>query len=189
MKLGGWKISGIEPDPGARQTAKELYQINIGATETLYHFPADSFDAITLWHVMEHMHDLHPALEQFKKLLTKNGLLFIAVPNYESYDAKVYGKYWAAYDVPRHLYHFTSASMRNLLSNHLLRLQAIKPMWFDSFYVSMLSEKYKSGKNNMITASWHGLVSNSKALLNRERCSSLIYVVEQTTDDGRRTTD
>lgn len=177
MKQEGWKISGIEPDPGARQKANDLYQIKIDSPERLRQYAEGSFDAITLWHVLEHMHNLHAEVEQLKKLIGKSGLLYIAVPNFESYDAKTYGKYWAAYDVPRHLYHFSPASMKKLIANHQLKLVTEKPMWFDSFYISMLSEKYKSGKTNLLKASWRGFISNLNAFMHHERCSSLIYIV------------
>jgi SAM-dependent methyltransferase len=145
----------------------------------LFQLPEESFDAITLWHVLEHVHTLHPYMQQLKKLLKPNGRLFIAVPNYSSYDAQWYNKYWAAYDVPRHLYHFSPRAMRALLAQHDLKLVTIKPMLFDSFYVSLLSEKYKTGKGNFLQACWTGFVSNTKALLHTERCSSVIYVISR----------
>ena len=103
----------------------------------------------------------------------------VAVPNYTSYDAGHYREYWAAYDVPRHLYHFSPASMRTLMDSHGLEVIATKPMWFDSYYVSMLSEQYKNGKGNVIGAFFTGLVSNVKALFNKERCSSVIYIIRK----------
>src|SRR5688572_15174261 len=103
-----------------------------------------------MWHVLEHVHQLHEYLNRLKELLRAQGTLLIAVPNYTSYDAAAYGKTWAAYDVPRHLYHFSPESMRGLFQKHGLQLKAIKPMWFDSFYVSMLSEKYKTGKESVL---------------------------------------
>ena len=117
-------------------------------------------------------------MEQFKKLLKPSGVLIVAVPNYTSYDATVYRENWAAYDVPRHLYHFSPASVTQLLLQHGLQLHAIKPMWFDSFYVSMLSEKNKTGKNNLVKAALTGYVSNWKTLFNSEKCSSIIYIIK-----------
>jgi hypothetical protein len=142
----------------------------------LFSLQTASFNAITLWHVLEHVHDLHNYLEQFRKLLTPSGKLIIAVPNYTSADAKYYGEYWAAYDVPRHLYHFSPSSMNTLLNNHHFTLEKIHPQWFDSFYVSLLSEKYKTGKDKFVAGAWHGAMSNVKAIGSKEKCSSLIYV-------------
>ena len=177
MKKSGWKITGLEPDETAGAKAKELYDIDVQSPETLFKLPQEKFDVITMWHVLEHVHDLEKYIRQLSLLLKPKGRLFIAVPNYTSYDQKVYKNFWAAYDVPRHLYHFSPDSMINFLVGHNLKLKSVKPMLFDSFYVSMLSEKYKTGKNNFLNALLVGLVSNYKALRDAEKCSSVIYIV------------
>jgi predicted SAM-dependent methyltransferase len=118
-------------------------------------------------------------VDQIKKLLKPTGYLFIAVPNYTCYEEKVYKEFWAAYDVPRHLYHFSPTSITQLLLKHGLQLREIKPMWYDSFYVSLLSEKYKTGKNNFLSAAGNGCISNFKALFDKEGCSSIIYIITQ----------
>ena len=179
LQRAGWRLTGLEPDENARTVARDSNNITLLPAGHLFQLPEESFDAITLWHVLEHVHTLHPYMQQLKKLLKPNGRLFIAVPNYSSYDAQWYNKYWAAYDVPRHLYHFSPRAMRVLLAQHDLKLVTIKPMWFDSFYVSLLSEKYKTGKGNFLQACWTGFVSNTKALLHTERCSSVIYVISR----------
>jgi len=177
MKQAGWESTGIEPSDDARAAAQRLYELSLQPLDDLRSFPVQSFDAITMWHVLEHVHDLQGYMKRLKELLKPNGILFIAVPNYTSYDALVYKEFWAAYDVPRHLYHFSPLSMRQLLKEYELNLRDICPMWFDSFYVSMLSEKYKRGANNYIGAFANGLLSNMKALANKEKCSSLIYII------------
>lgn len=177
MKTVGWESTGLEPDETARNKAKELYNLSPLPSPELFNLPHNTYDAITMWHVLEHVHQLHEYVEQLKKLITDKGRIFIAVPNNTSYDAKYYGTSWAAYDVPRHLYHFSPASMKNLLQQHDLLIKKIKPMWFDSFYVSMLSEKYKTGKSNLLKAFFVGFISNVKTMMNKEKCSSLIYVV------------
>jgi SAM-dependent methyltransferase len=179
MKIGGWQVTGLEPDAGAREKAASLYNILADPSGELFHLPAQSFDAITMWHVLEHVHQLHEYVEQLKALLTEKGKLFIAVPNYTSADAEKYATHWAAYDVPRHLYHFSPYSMNVLMNMHGMQIKKIKPMWFDSFYVSMLSEKYKNGKGNMVSAILAGLSSNATALFNKQKCSSLIYIIEK----------
>lgn len=178
MKTAGWNITGLEPDETARKNAQELFGIQTKPSPELFSLPEGSYDAITMWHVLEHVHQLHEYVEQLKKLLKPGGKLLIAVPNYTSYDAGKYQRFWAAYDVPRHLYHFSPASMRVLMEKHGLRVARTKPMWFDSFYVSMLSEQYKNNKSNIVKAFYVGFVSNVKALFDRERCSSVIYVVD-----------
>lgn len=177
MEERGWRITGLEPDPTARARAKELYHITAMEPQELYKLPAGNFDAISMWHVLEHVHDLHGYVEQLSRLVTDTGRIFIAVPNYTSYDAGVYGENWAAYDVPRHLYHFSPQSMEKLLNGHGLKLLRYRPMWFDSIYVSMLSEQYKRGKGNLPAACWNGFLSNLKALGNPRKCSSVIYVI------------
>lgn len=179
MKQKGWEITGIEPDEGARQQAKSLFNIQLGETTRLNKLPENSFDAITLWHVLEHVHQLHAYVERLKSLLKSKGKIFIAVPNYQSLDSSIYKSYWAAYDVPRHLYHFTPKAINNLMENHGLKVIEKKPMWFDSFYISLLSSKYKNGRTNWIGAIASGLRSNLKAMFNKNYCSSIIYIIEK----------
>jgi len=187
MKAQRWNVTGLEPDAAARENAKQLHDISLQPVEELFQLPAGHFQVITLWHVLEHVHQLHANIEQIKKLLSNEGVLFIAVPNYTSYDAAVYREYWAAYDVPRHLYHFSPSSMRIFLSSHGLRLKRVRPMWFDSYYVSLLSEKYKTGKASLLKGYWYGSLSNLKTIFNKEKSSSLIYViVKRETTDVRR---
>ena len=177
MKKSGWEITALEPDGQARKKAREINAIQLEDSSKLFEMTAHSFDAITLWHVLEHVHELNVYMDQLKKLLKPGGILFIAVPNYTSFDAEFYHEFWAAYDTPRHLYHFSPAAMKILLKQHGLHLKMVKPMWFDSFYVSLLSEKYKTGRSNLVKGFWNGAVSNLKALMNKERASSLIYVI------------
>lgn len=179
MKTNGWQVTGLEPDEDAKAIAKQQYNIEPDVIEKFYELAPGTFDAITLWHVLEHVHDLQEYVKELKELLKKNGRLFIAVPNYTSKDAAIYGEFWAAYDVPRHLYHFSPASMQLLMEKHGLKIQKFKPMWFDSFYVSMLSSKYKNGKTNLIASVWNGFVSNLKAIGNSKKCSSVIYIISK----------
>lgn len=177
MKRHGWVVSGLEPDPDARKVAKEKYGINLGNIEQLYTLPPATFDVITMWHVLEHVHRLQDCVAQLKKLLKPGGTIFIAVPNYTSKDAVMYREYWAAYDVPRHLYHFSPYAMEKLMNRHGLKIQKFLPMWFDSYYVSMLSNKYRSGNPGLVSAVLKGSLSNMKALGNARKCSSVIYVI------------
>jgi SAM-dependent methyltransferase len=176
MQHSGWEVTGLEPEAVAREVAMADHKVRLLDMDQLDALPAESYDAITLWHVLEHVHDLHPYLERLKNLVTRGGRIFIAVPNYTSYDAAVYGPVWAAYDVPRHLYHFSPDSMESLLARHGLQLHYSQPMWWDSFYISLMSEKYRNGKGNMPAAVYRGLVSDIKAFVDKSKCSSLIYV-------------
>ncbi len=179
MQLANWHCTGLEPDDMARKKALELYKIKSLPSHEIFNLQPNTYDAITLWHVLEHVHQLHEYVEQLKNILKPHGKVFIAVPNYISYDAQHYNAFWAAYDVPRHLYHFSPTSMKNLVEQHGLKIEKILPMWFDSFYVSMLSEKYKNGKGNVVKALIIGVISNLKAVINKNKCSSLIYVIEK----------
>jgi len=179
MQRAGWQVTALEPDAGARKVALEQFGVQAADSAEFYTLPAAQFDVITLWHVLEHMHDLKKVLKQLHTLLKPQGMLFIAVPNFTSYDATVFGEHWAAYDVPRHLYHFSPQAMRSLLSSHQLVLTDTFPMWFDSFYVSLLSTAYRSGRTQAGKAMLTGLLSNVKALADKEKCSSLIYCCRQ----------
>ncbi len=179
MKTAKWTVTGLEPDNTARTVAYNKFQLELQPPADLFNLPNNSFDAITMWHVLEHVHNLDGYMNAFGKLLKQEGKLFIAVPNYTSYDAAVYKEYWAAYDVPRHLYHFSPKSIELLAARHNLNVTAIKPMWYDSFYISMISEQYKNEKGNLISAFFIGLISNIKTFINPRKCSSLIYVMSK----------
>lgn len=171
----GWEISGIEPNEQARDIANKKTNNSVFDTEQLSKFPSKSFDVITLWHVLEHLPELDQHLSIFKNLLKPEGALIIAVPNYKSYDAGIYKEFWAAYDAPRHLWHFSQTSLKKLGAKVNMNLINTAPMKFDAFYVSLLSEKYKSGKMNYVEGFWNGWRSNMKAKRSGEY-SSLIYV-------------
>ncbi len=173
-KNNNWNITGIEPSLKAREIA---FKKNILLKEDIKEISSNRFDVITLWHVLEHIPNLIEYINQIKKLLKPNGKLIIAVPNYKSYDAKFYKEFWAAYDVPRHLWHFSQSSIRKLFFEVDMKIEKILPMKFDSFYVSLLSEKYKSNKSKPISAFYRGLKSNIKAKRNNEY-SSLIYILK-----------
>lgn len=175
-KDNGWESFGMEPDDSARKIASE-HGLNVFSDKArIQTYISDKqFSAITLWHVLEHVTDMNETLSFFKSKLKKDGVLIIAVPNHVSYDAKSYKEHWAAYDVPRHIYHFDVKSMSSLLSNAGFKLVETKGMKFDSFYVSMLSEKYKTGSMNLIKAFMVGLKSNLKAK-DSTMYSSSIYI-------------
>ncbi len=179
FKTAKWETEGIEPDADARKMAVENYGLKVGEESEIQHIESESKDIITMWHVLEHVPDLNQRIKDLSRILKADGTIFIAVPNYKSYDAECYGKHWAAYDVPRHLYHFSQESMTKLLAKYDLLLQDTLPMKFDSFYVSLLSEEYKNGKKSFPKAFINGLKSNWKAG-NSGEYSSLIYVVKKT---------
>jgi 2-polyprenyl-3-methyl-5-hydroxy-6-metoxy-1,4-benzoquinol methylase len=177
-KKNGWDVTGIEPDPDARKRASE--NINQDVYPTLNHISSDkNFNIITLWHVLEHVHELNETLIQLKKLLDKSGKLVIAVPNIGSFDARTYKDQWAAYDVPRHLYHFSQDTMKVLLDKHHLKVRKIIPMKYDAYYVSLMSERSKNVVKNYIRGFINGYKSNTYAKNHNNNYSSLIYIAGQ----------
>lgn len=173
-KKQNWKTVGMEPSDKAKSIAK---QKGVCLVESYDELEDHYFDVITMWHVLEHVPDLDFQINELKRLLKPDGTIIIAVPNYKSFDAHFYGKYWAAYDVPRHLWHFSKSAIQQLFAQKNLKLIEVKPMWFDSFYVSLLSEKYKTGKMNVFSAFWIGLQSNLKGKKSKE-FSSHIYIIK-----------
>ena len=172
-----WSVCGIEPNEAARNIANKTTNNVVFETEHLFKFNQNSFDVITLWHVLEHLPDLENHISILKSLLKPNGTLIIAVPNYKSYDAKHYKEYWAAFDVPRHLWHFSQKAISILVAKEKMKVVKTLPMKFDSYYVSLLSEKYKSGWMNVFNAFRIGWLSNFKAKQTTEY-SSIIYCVK-----------
>ncbi|MEQ8243588.1 class I SAM-dependent methyltransferase [Fulvivirga sp.] len=176
-KSDGWEITGIEPSDSARANVHPNISKNI--LDNINKLPDDAhFNVISLWHVLEHIADLRETLTQLTQKLTVGGKLIVAVPNPDSYDAQQYQEFWAAYDVPRHLYHFTQKSLAQLLESMNLKIDFTQPMKFDSFYVSLLSEKYKHGKANYLKSLINGYKSNSYAKYNNNY-SSLIYIISK----------
>ena len=174
-KVNLWNVYGTEQDIEARNIAAKK---GVLLHKDVSHFTDKKFEIITLWHVLEHVENLEEYISTLEKLLTKNGTLIIAVPNYKSYDANYYSKFWAAFDVPRHLWHFSETSISKLFAPVNLKVEKTLPMKFDAYYVSLLSEKYKCGSMKPISALYRGFVSNIKAIKSKQY-SSLIYVLKK----------
>ena len=174
-KNKNWITVGVELNDSARKKATDK---NLEIYSSLDAINNQKFDVITLWHVLEHLPDLDKQINKIVSLLNENGTLIIAVPNYKSYDAQYYREFWAAYDTPRHLWHFSQNAIKGIFKNKKIELVKTLPMYFDSYYVSLLSEKYKSGSSNYIKAFYRGFISNMKAKSSGEY-SSLIYVLKK----------
>ncbi|RAV29363.1 class I SAM-dependent methyltransferase [Sinomicrobium soli] len=177
-KADGWQAEGIEPNTSARKRAKEKgISLREESDEVFMEDRSGAYTSITLWHVLEHVPDLHRQISELKILLKREGTLFVAVPNFRSYDAEHYKSFWAAYDVPRHLWHFSPEAIKAVFQQHDMKVIRQIPMKFDAFYVSLLSEKYKTGKMNFLKAFRLGWRSNRKAASSGQY-SSLIYVIK-----------
>ncbi|URC13670.1 bifunctional 2-polyprenyl-6-hydroxyphenol methylase/3-demethylubiquinol 3-O-methyltransferase UbiG [Flavobacterium sp. B183] len=172
-KNDGWETVGVEPSERAKNIAIEKGISFVNGIDALEN---NSFDVITMWHVLEHVPNLELQIQELKRLLKPTGTLIVAVPNFKSFDAKYYNEFWAAYDVPIHFWHFSKKAIQSLFGKVDMKLEKVLPMKFDSFYVSLLSEKYKTGKMNFIKAFFIGLRSNLKASGTKEY-SSHIYVL------------
>ena len=173
-KNNGWSVCGVEPNKEARTIAENK---KVKSHKDISLVKENKFDVITLWHVLEHVENLLEYVDILKEKLKPNGTIIIAVPNYKSFDANHYKEFWAAFDVPRHLWHFSQDSIKKIFSNVSMKVEKTIPMKYDSYYVSMLSEKYKSGKPNFFKAFYIGFLSNLKARSTSEY-SSLIYVIK-----------
>jgi SAM-dependent methyltransferase len=179
MNHFGWKVTGIEKSADARKFAKNEFNLKIQEPDELFRMNKNTFHVITLWHVLEHIHKLEDNMKSFSQILKPEGKLIMAVPNATSYDARHYREFWAAYDVPRHIWHFGPDQMKQFGEKYGFKLIRTAPMPFDSFYVSILSEKYKNSRFAFIKGIFHGKISWLKSLFNKNRCSSVIYAFEK----------
>ena len=175
--INNLNVNGVGVEPNNEAAAISLSK-HINVYNNISELNNDKYDVITLWHVLEHVTDLNEYFNFFKNHLRKNGTLIIAVPNFKSFDANHYKEHWAAWDVPRHLWHFSKQSIKKLAEENNFKLIHIKPMYFDSFYVSLLSEEYKTGSKNILKAFYIGFVSNIKAIFSKEY-SSHIYILKK----------
>jgi len=174
-KEKGWSTFGIEMDADARRYANERNGIPVFSPNEESHIMEGQLNLVTLFHVLEHVADLHAAMAKFNRWLANDGRLVLALPNPESFDANYYGKYWAGWDVPRHLHHFSKQSLIKLTNQHGFRIQKIYPMYWDAFFVSMMSEQYKTSNLTLLRAGIVGAISNLVALRSKQY-SSLLYV-------------
>lgn len=174
----GWQCIGVEPSEDAKKIARTRIKAKIIKSEELEQLPNESFDVITMWHVLEHIDDLKWQIGQLQRLIKKNGRVVIAVPNYKSYDGQYYKELWAAYDVPRHLNHFNKATITKIFASVGLKLKRTEKLVWDSYYISYMSEQYKHHSLALLRGAFRGLLSNCKARRSGE-WSSMVYIFEK----------
>ncbi len=179
MKRIGWDVKAIEKNSKAREFAKKNFNLDIDDENSLSSYSHKSFDAVTLWHVMEHLQNLNATWDILCNILKDDGVLIVAVPNPDSYDASYYKEWWAAYDVPRHLWHFSPKTMKMIGEKHGFILKKSYPMWFDAFYVSMLTEKYKKNPLYFLKGLWVGFCAMISTMGCKEKSSSMIYIFKK----------
>ena len=184
MQRRGFAVEAVEVSEDARKVAEKNAGIKEKDISALATFENESFDAITMWHVLEHMEHLNETWAHLRRLLAPRGVLIIAVPNSSSFDARKYGAHWAAYDVPRHLWHFTPDTMQRFGAKHGFILAERYPMPFDAFYISMLTEKYMHRSCPFLRGLINGTLAWFSALVKKERSSSMIYVFRKKKSGG-----
>lgn len=178
MEKHGWTCTGIEPSESAKEIATKKVKATLLNPQEIGQLENESFDLITMWHVLEHVDNLKEEIQQLQRLLKKGGRLILALPNFKSADAQYYKEYWAAYDVPRHLNHFCRESINNIFkTTDFKRIKTDKLVW-DAYYISFMSEKYMNHSLPLLKGAWKGLRSNCKARKNGE-WSSLVYILER----------
>jgi len=179
MKNRNWNVSAIEKNAEARQFIKENWNIEAQDDDALFSLPENSFDVITLWHVLEHLEHLNEVMKKLHSLLKNDGTLVIALPNADSYDARKYKSFWAAYDLPRHLWHFSPKTFSLLASNNGFEIIKTKRMLFDVFYICLLSEKYRGKKFGFVRAFFMASIAWLLSVFCVKNTSSLIYVLKK----------
>lgn len=182
MQNNGWQVRALEPSLQARAQALQVHGLKLEDVDALFHLPSRSADVITMWHVLEHVHSPEKYLLRIHEIIDDKGVLFLALPNYTSFDARWYGAYWGAWDVPRHLWHFSPRAINTLLDRTGFKLIKEYTLPFDAFYVSLISEKYMGGGlfrmiRALIIGKWSFLLS----LFNKEKASSIVYVCQKST--------
>jgi SAM-dependent methyltransferase len=179
MKKAGWSVKGIEINAKAREFSASHFGLEIISSEQISTLPSDSFDCITLWHVLEHFQEPFRYASEILRLLKPGGICVLALPNCSSYDAQYYREFWAAYDVPRHLWHFTPDTFKVFADRTGFDLIGIHSLPLDVFYISTLSEKYKKKKfafiSGIIKAFWFAALS----FFSKTRSSSIIYLLRK----------
>lgn len=175
----GWKAFGIEKSESVRNQTRLRLSLQTEDTDYLPSVPNESLDAVTLWHVLEHIENLNETFDNIYRILKKDGTAFIALPNRKSFDAEHYKAYWAAYDVPRHLWHFSPSDFRLLAQKHNFRVVGQKAMYFDPFYISMLSEKYRGTALGSIVGLVKGFYFCCRSIFNINKSSSIIYILKK----------
>lgn len=186
MKKAGWNVTGLELNDKAREYSTKSLGIKAIRPDEINRLPSGSFDCITFWHVLEHLSDIKGIMAEVKRLLRPGGVGLIALPNNMSYDSMYYRNYWAAYDVPRHLWHFNPVSFTNFAARSGFEVKSMNRLPFDVFYISVLSGKYRGSRIAFFTGIIKGFVFFFLSLFDIARSSSIVYVVRNIEFSGNK---
>jgi SAM-dependent methyltransferase len=177
MKKAGWNVTGIEPDEKARNYAVTAFGLKVLLPGQIKDLEGKSFDCITMWHVLEHFHDPFGYAAEIGRLLKPGGVCLAALPNCRSFDAGYFRSDWAAYDVPRHLWHFTPSTFSEFADKTGFSVKKTGVLPLDVFYISILSEKARGVTlpflSGLLKGSWFAL----RSLFRRSGSSSLYYLL------------
>ena len=179
MKNAGWRAKGIEINENARNFAITHFDVNITTPDKIPAIEADAFDCVTLWHVLEHFHDPYKYISEIYRLVKPGAICVIALPNCSSYDAEHYKRFWAAWDVPRHLWHFNPTTFRNFSEQSGFKLESLRTLPLDVFYISRLSEKYKGSSLSFLKGMSKALVFSFLSVFKKKKSSSVIYILRK----------
>lgn len=181
MQQRGWKVTGIELSEQARNYSASRFGITAVAPAALMNMPARSADCITFWHVIEHLYDPAMWMREAGRILKDDGKCLIALPNLASADAKWFGRRWAALDVPRHLWHFTPATMTRFVSDNGFTCNKIRSLPLDVFYISVLSYRNRGCRLSLIRGLMTGALLSVSSFFRKYGASSLIYELSKKT--------
>jgi 2-polyprenyl-3-methyl-5-hydroxy-6-metoxy-1,4-benzoquinol methylase len=179
MKRAGWQVKGIEINEKASEFSQSQFGLDVISPDQIASLGSESFDCITLWHVLEHFHNPYEYAADIHRILKPGGVCLIALPNSNSFDAIHYGKYWAAYDVPRHLWHFNPATLKLFAEKSGFKVSELKTLPLDVFYISILSEKYSGSHLSFLSGIAIGKMYAFASFFKKERSSSVIYILKK----------
>jgi SAM-dependent methyltransferase len=182
MKKAGWNVTGIEINEKAREFAISRFGKDFISPEKIVALSDNSFDCVTLWHVLEHFQKPYKYFEEISRILKPEGTIIIALPNNISYDADYYRQFWAAYDVPRHLWHFSPSTFMLFAKKFSFEFSGFFNLPFDVFFISIMSEKYKGSKLPFISGLLNGIRFKAKSVFSNEKDSSVIYILRKSPD-------
>lgn len=179
IKKNGWRVSGVEINKTVRERSSSEFNFPVFAPDRLSSLQSESFDCVTLWHSLEHFQEPFKYTYEIKRLLKPGGICILALPNSSSCDAEYYRESWGAWDVPRHLWHFTPETVRLFSEKSGFFIRDILSLPFDVYYVSTLSEKYRSARSPLVSGILKGIRFSILSVFNLKRSSSLIYILKK----------